>query len=125
LSREVVQGLVIGHDGELGTVEVGSPRLEGTDDREELLFVSRISSFGGLHFLGEIGDWLQSFALVLHEHSSDGESRGVGVNDEGELGVREDEHRVTLQGVLERLEGGGLSVPPRERNIVVSELREW
>ena len=42
LSLEVVQGLVIGHDGELGTVEVGSPRLEGTDDREELLFVSRI-----------------------------------------------------------------------------------
>ena len=112
LRLEVVQRLVVGHHGELGAVEVGSPGLEGADDREEFLFVSRVASLGGLHLLGEVGDGLQAFALVLHEHGADGESRGISVNDEGQLGVGEDEHRVTLHGVLEGLGRRWLEVSP-------------
>jgi len=83
LRLEVVQRLVVGHHLELGAVEVGTPGLEGADDGEEFLFMGRVAGLGWLHLLGEVGDRLHALALILHEHGTEGESGGVGVDDEG------------------------------------------
>ena len=86
--------------------------------------MSRVSSLGGLELLGEVGDRLETFALILHENGANGKAGGISVNNEGELGVGEDQHGMTLHGVLEGLESGGLKFTPDEGSVVVSELRE-
>ena len=90
------------------TVELGAvdwlevkraPGFEDADDHngEEIQFVGGgVAGLGGLHLLGEVGDGLHAFALVLHEHGTESESGGVGVDDERKLqvGVGEDQHGV-------------------------------
>ena len=62
---------------------------------------------------------------VLHQHGARGESGGVGVHHEWQLGVGQRENRALLQSQLQFVEGLLLGGAPVEPHSVLGQLGQW
>ena len=89
---EVGEVFVVGEDldWEGGSMEVVSPRFQGSDDGEEFSVVNVIVPFCWGERLGEVGTWVPfAIGVGLEKDSTRSIFRGVSGNGEGCSGVRE------------------------------------
>ena len=88
-----------------------------SDDGKQLLLVHRVASLGIEHLLRHERDRLQTLALILLEHGTDGEAGGISVHDERQIGIGQDEHGSLDDGILQLTECLLLLVAPLELDV--------
>ena len=106
LGVDVLDGPIVGDDGEVATLEIVAPQGEALDDGQELTLMVRVFLLGGGEAGGVIGDNAFIGARALSKESAGGELRKVSMEGErlGEVGGGNDGG--SGEGELEVVEGG-------------------